>query len=151
MQTLDDKFINLDNYGVPIGVNYRGNDTYKTRFGALLSLFSIVLLVAFGIKNGQKLIHRQSPQITVTNEVIDYANDDTAYKLEEQDVTVIFETRVRNVDGSTTYELPEKYGRLTAFQFEIASSETYREPYKHIAYDIPRTKVLPWMACADSP
>ena len=68
---------------MPVTVNYRGDSEYKTRFGAMLSLISFVLLTAFAIKNGQKLIYRESPQITVTEEIMDYANDDSTFNLEE--------------------------------------------------------------------
>ena len=83
MQTLNEKFIGLDTYGVPVTVNYRGDDTYKTRFGALLSLLSYFLLISFAIERGTMLAQRSSPSITVTTEIIDYANDDTQYNLLE--------------------------------------------------------------------
>ena len=70
-----------DHYGVPIGVNYRGNDSYKTRLGALLSIICNLLVLQFAIERGGKLIFREGPQITVTNEIIDYANDETPYDL----------------------------------------------------------------------
>ena len=52
MQSIDDYFVSLDMFGVPVAVNYRGRDTYKTRFGALLSLISIALVLTFAIRSG---------------------------------------------------------------------------------------------------
>ena len=49
MGILTDKFIGLDSYGVPVTVNYRGDDTYKTRFGAMLSIITLTLLTIFAI------------------------------------------------------------------------------------------------------
>ena len=36
----------LDIYGQPIGVNYKGESTYKTKVGALMSLITIGLGLA---------------------------------------------------------------------------------------------------------
>ena len=83
MQWLDDKFVSLDSYGVPISVKYRGYDTYRTRCGAFLSLISLILVLTYGYKNGKKLLLKESPTITVTNEIIDYYNDDIHYELKE--------------------------------------------------------------------
>ena len=77
MGKLTDKFIGLDQYGEPITLNYRGDSTYKTRFGATLSLITIFLLIVFTYKNGLKLVLRQSPNVSVTEVIIDMQNDDT--------------------------------------------------------------------------
>ena len=114
MQWLHDKFVGLDSYGVPVTVNYRGSDTYRTRCGAFLSLISLVILFTYGYKNGKKLLLKESPTITVTNEVIDYYNDDTNYELKEQGVTIILQASIETANG-TVHEIPEEYGRLVAF------------------------------------
>ena len=46
------KIVNvLDIYGQPIGVNYKGESSYKTKVGALMSLLTITLGLALaGIK-----------------------------------------------------------------------------------------------------
>ena len=61
MQTLDDKFVALDSYGVPISLNYRGRDNYKTRFGALMSIIMLIMLLVFAVNNGRQLITRSNP------------------------------------------------------------------------------------------
>ena len=120
MQTLDEKFIGLDTYGVPVSVNYRGDDTYKTRFGALLSLISYFLLISFAIRKGIDLLDKSSPSISITNEVIDYANDDTQYNLLDQSASIIIETNYEmSRDDGSEYFVPhvfnETFGRIVAF------------------------------------
>ena len=46
------KIVNLlDIYGQPVGVNYKGESSYKTKVGALMSLLTITLgLALVGIK-----------------------------------------------------------------------------------------------------
>lgn len=58
-------FVDLDIYGHAIGVNYRGQDAYKTRLGALFTLATrilmtmnlVILLIAFfeGTKQEEKM------------------------------------------------------------------------------------------------
>ena len=81
MGYLKDKFIGLDMFGVPVTVNYRGESSYNTRFGAFLSLISWFLLIAFAIEQGIVLVNRQNPQITVLNEVTDLSDTDADYNL----------------------------------------------------------------------
>jgi len=42
--TLTERFKSFDMFGTPVGVNYKGEDSYKTKFGALVSilLYTIV-------------------------------------------------------------------------------------------------------------
>ena len=114
MQTLRDKFIGLDAYGENVSVNYRGESFYKTRFGASLSLVTLLLLLVFAFKNGQKLIFRESPQITVTREILDLANDETSYNLKEAGVVIVFETIIQTDDGPV-YNIPDDVGRFVGF------------------------------------
>ena len=114
MQAIDDKFISLDSFGVPIGVNYRGNDAYKTRLGAFFSIITFVLMFTFAVERGQKLIMREGPNITVTTETIDYENDDTTLNVHEQGVTIILQSLIKTENG-VIHEIPEEYGRLVAF------------------------------------
>lgn len=40
----EERFVNLDIYGRVIGVHYKGNDAYKTKLGALVSVATKVLM-----------------------------------------------------------------------------------------------------------
>lgn len=45
MGKLQDIIISFDIFGHPVGVNYRGEDTFKTRFGAFCTLAVYILTV----------------------------------------------------------------------------------------------------------
>ena len=62
------KLVNiLDIYGQPIGVNYKGQASYKTKVGALLSLITIWLgLGLTGIKIKQIVLKDDSNVIQLT-------------------------------------------------------------------------------------
>ena len=118
MNYIDDKFIGLDMYGTPISVNYRGESSYNTRFGALLSLISWFLLIAFAIDQGIELVNRQNPQITILNEVTEIVDDDTEYNLKDNQFILILDMVFHNDDhlvNETFKKLPENVGRLVAW------------------------------------
>ena len=46
----------FDYYGTPVTFNYKGNETYQTMPGAILSLFFRVVLVVFLYFKGSQLI-----------------------------------------------------------------------------------------------
>jgi hypothetical protein len=41
------KFIDLDMYGEPVGINYRGSDVYKTLPGACVTLLSLAVIIYY--------------------------------------------------------------------------------------------------------
>ena len=42
-------FKSVDIYGHPVGVNYRGDDAYKTKFGAIWSIYTFVTVMLYAI------------------------------------------------------------------------------------------------------
>ena len=150
MGKLTDKFIGLDQYGEQVSLNYRGEGAYKTRCGASLSLVTIFLLLVFTYKNGLKMVHRDSPSVTITNVVLDISNDDTTYDLHHDHFTPIIETSYLDQATQTTkYGIPEKYARIVAFEHAIPSSVTGddRLLFKADEYEIDQDKEVPWVTC----
>ena len=43
-ETVVDAIVSGDIYGHPIGVNYKGSDTYRTKLGALFTITAYVLV-----------------------------------------------------------------------------------------------------------
>ena len=148
MGFLTDKFVGLDSYGTPVTVNYRGDDTYKTRTGALLSIITGSLLLIFGIEKAIQLTMRNNPQITITTEVIDYANDETPFDLHKEDFSVVAETQIETENGMI-YDMPEDIGRLVVFQLNQHSSVKGddREAYRQDNYEIDPKLIIPWSKC----
>jgi len=56
-------FQQLDQYGAPVGVNYRGNRTYKTKVGASLSVLSVLFVLTYFIIKVKKLALKERPSI----------------------------------------------------------------------------------------
>jgi hypothetical protein len=58
------KIVNaLDIYGQPIGVNYKGESSYKTKVGALMSLFTFVLGIALAGSKIKLMATKDNPNI----------------------------------------------------------------------------------------
>merc|ERR1712151_1190869 len=123
MQAIDDKFIGLDTHGVPITVNYRGSDMYKTRMGSVFSLIAYFLILFFALKNGNKLVNRLSPSITVTEETRDLSNDDEAFGMKTNGIAFFVESTIidETDENVVIHDIPEKYARWQAFQVSIPS------------------------------
>ena len=54
----------MDAYGQPIGVNYKGETTFKTGFGAVWTLLVCSFLLLWGINAVLGLLTYQNPAIT---------------------------------------------------------------------------------------
>lgn len=53
-----------DSFGVPITVNYKGDDTYKTLFGAICTLFVVALMLFYSYSGIVQLVERTEPDRT---------------------------------------------------------------------------------------
>ena len=53
----------LDIFGQPIGVNYQGESSYKTKVGAFCSLCTLVTMLAYGVVRLQLLINKGNTNI----------------------------------------------------------------------------------------
>ena len=79
----------FDSYGVPITVNYRGNDTYRTAFGAILSIMAGIVVLAYAAVQSEQLVLRNGPSITNTIEEVDYATDTKKLDLAGSDLEAV--------------------------------------------------------------
>ena len=55
------KITSYDFFGTPISVNYKGEATYKSFFGAICSLLVVILILAFTIQGASRLFNRDEP------------------------------------------------------------------------------------------
>ena len=91
MQKLDETFISIDRFGVPVTVNYRGFKTYKTRCGACCSIGYYLIMVMATMFLFQKMYTYDATSITMfemplDNDVIKGSN------LDDFGVSIILET-----------------------------------------------------------
>ena len=54
----------LDAFGAPIRVNFKGEDTFKTRLGGLLSIFTFTLLLMYVVREMLLTINRKEANFT---------------------------------------------------------------------------------------
>ena len=50
-----------DWFGIPITVNYDGDDTYKTFFGFICTFMVIILMIFYVYQSTSQLINREEP------------------------------------------------------------------------------------------
>ena len=109
----------FDNYGEPIGVNYKGEERYKTILGAILSICALLLVLAYAGVNGQVLLTRDKPLITFTNEYDDYPSAEEEFDLGEAELEAILTFHIETENGVESFErIDPKYGRIVAQRVE---------------------------------
>ena len=58
------KCLSLDLYGKPVALTFQGRDKYRTKVGALITLFVLVFLLSFGL---YRLIGRSDSEMIQQN------------------------------------------------------------------------------------
>ena len=64
VKTTSKKLVAYDNFGIPITVNYKGEDTYKTWFGAICTFSVWVLMFFYVNRMYDELVNRIDPART---------------------------------------------------------------------------------------
>ena len=57
----------LDKFAEPIGVNYNGQEKYRTLGGAFCTIIVTLVLIVYAAGRADQLIHRTSPPILSSN------------------------------------------------------------------------------------
>jgi hypothetical protein len=71
----------LDIYGQPIGVNYKGESSYKTKVGALMSLITIVLGLALAVSKTMQMVTRENAKIQTLTNTLDLFSKTDSFNL----------------------------------------------------------------------
>ena len=64
MKSISDQIKKMDLYGLPIALNFKGSSVFQTTLGGLLSIHSVLLILAFAVVKGTSMVHRSNPTIT---------------------------------------------------------------------------------------
>ena len=56
---MSDIIRNRDIYGMPIMFNYKGDDTFKTVPGGILSIMLILLVIAYAFLKGKYMVDKE--------------------------------------------------------------------------------------------
>lgn len=54
----------LDSFGEPVGLNYKGESSFKTFYGAFLTLIVRVVIVIVTLQSLLELVDHANPQVT---------------------------------------------------------------------------------------
>ena len=60
---LNNKIKGFDSYGVPVSLNFRGEDTFKTTIGGIVSIFAFILISLYSISQASVIINRGNTTI----------------------------------------------------------------------------------------
>ena len=116
MQKLDETFVAIDRFGVPVSVNYRGFKNYKTRCGACCSIGYYLIMIMTTLALLESMYNRAETQIIMVESPYDDENL-TFIKQNPHDlgVTMIWETNIDTANG-IVHEIPESYGRVVVYK-----------------------------------
>ena len=89
MHTILQKFKSLDGFGEQVTVNYRGENTYQTVPGAVLTLMTFMLVTAYSGFQITQLKTMSNPDINVFDRSID-ASDTQSFKFDENKMEIYF-------------------------------------------------------------
>ena len=116
------KFMSIDMYGHPVGVNYKGSDAYKTRLGALVTLLTYLLIGTYAGFKIVKLVTKDDPEKASLIEVLNMNSPEAGISFEEGqfDFAVAFgDFSGFNPDEASslkTAELPPQVGKYVIYK-----------------------------------
>ena len=116
MQKLDETFVAIDRFGVPVSVNYRGFKNYKTRCGACCSIgyYLIMIMTTFALL--EPVFNYSETQIIVIDSPYDDEDwTDIRQSPHDLGVTMIWEANIATANG-IVHEIPESIGRVVAYK-----------------------------------
>jgi hypothetical protein len=102
----------LDIYGQPIGVNYKGESTYKTKVGALMSLITFGLGLALAGSKIQQMVDKDNSNIQQLTNTLDLFSGTFSFNLANQKLELVAGLRDRNSD---LVKIPPEMGSISLF------------------------------------
>ena len=111
-----DKIRSFDSYGQPVSVNYKGNDTYQTVTGGLISLLAAMIVAIFAIVKGMDLLNLDNPNISSITEFQAYQTTDDELYLRDYLIDPVIEFRAYGYNEGEEFRtwdaLDDRYGRI---------------------------------------
>ena len=125
----------MDMYGKPVTMTYRGKETFKTTFGGIVSLILVVFLLSvFGFKL-QDMFQHNNTEIK-KNTLVSISNSYTPPEnISNKNITIAFQLSDFYGDGSLD---DPRYGKFVLTQFIDVMSSDGNRVYNN--YNIPFSK-----------
>ena len=112
----------LDIYGQPIGVNYKGESTYKTKVGALMSLITIGLGLALAGSKIQQMVYKDNSNIQQFSNTLDLFSGTYSFNLADQKIELVAGLMDRN---EHLIKIPPEMGSVSLFQTDYNTFTNY--------------------------
>ena len=101
----------FDKFGEPVKMLYKGEDTYKTKLGAVFSILLNTVVLAYLVKKALDLVGKNNSDIYVLEKYTTRLADDAVYNLRDCNLKMYLATGLANEDYSgVVRDVPEKYG-----------------------------------------
>ena len=107
-------FTEIDIFGAPISLQYRGRDTYKTRVGALLSLATYTIVIVVLLQKCVELMDGSAQEEVVKEVRVNMYDDAYPYELNKLNFTFFL---------NSGQVLPPEIGRWRAYYVFTKGSE----------------------------
>jgi hypothetical protein len=86
--TVKERIKGCDIYGHPVGLNFNGEDTFKTSIGGIATLVVYALILAYTVLQARLVIEKKNTVIN-TNQLQKFLGDDsTAYPVGQNDFSI---------------------------------------------------------------
>ena len=109
-----------DAFGEPVSINYRGDTTFTTMLGAIVSFVEKIFILVVAVMGLIDLFTYQDPNITMYS-VYDARLDGKEISLEEANVNIIF--GIYNKQLNQFVKLDPRFGKLTIGQLSVSHAE----------------------------
>ena len=105
----------LDEFGHPMSLTYKGDFTYQTLIGGVLSIIMQVLVAIMIINAVIEVYNVDEPTITSFERFISLEDriELGAFRFDDYDYVMAFRVEIE-IDGETIYELPQEVGHFTS-------------------------------------
>ena len=105
----------LDEFGHPMSLTYKGEFTYQTLIGGVLSIIMQVLVAIMIINAVIEVYNVDEPTITSFERFIplEDRNELGTFRFDDYSYVMAFEVEV-DIDGEISYELPPKVGHFVS-------------------------------------
>jgi len=106
----------FDKFGEPVKMLYKGEDTYKTKLGAILSLLLNTVVLVYLVKKGIALVTKSDSAIQVLEKYTSRSVDNNTYNFSDCQFKPFIVSTLskdgKNFDEGLIRDVPEEYGSI---------------------------------------
>ena len=90
----------IDSFGHPIQVNYKGEETFKSQVGGLLSLLSLALTLVLVVRAVNEMVVMEEPTLKEFSKLLQLEdrNELVPVRFSDYDLIFMFESRLESIN-----------------------------------------------------